>query len=362
LVFGNSTYQNAPLLPNGTSDAKAIASELEILGFDVSLSLDADLDAMRDSLEVFSARLRPGDVSLFYYAGHGLQVNGTNYLVPVDATLERPADLAFQGQSLDDVIEAITVEDNTAIVLLDACRNNPFAGKLLRAKKSRNLNVGSGLAPVQAGKGVYIGFATQPGNVALDGEQNHSPFATALLAHMATPGIDIEILMRRVRADVMEATDQQQVPWSNSSLVEPGFVFRPDGTGLEPTTQGSKPIVDPSAADLEFWRSVKDSTDLKMLRAYLTAFPKGTFTDIAKDKIAKLEKPTIKKKPQAAVKKSKPAAASSTTTSKPAETSRSAPDQGSTSGRCRDGDVAQCRKRCKQGVQQACSKLRIMGY
>jgi len=362
LVIGNSAYQYAPPLPNGTNDAAAIAHALEDLGFSVSLNLDVNHNVMREKVEEFSRRLRPGDVSLFYYAGHGLQANGTNYLVPVDATLNRPSDLAIEAQRLDDVIEAMTVEENTAIILLDACRNNPFARNLSLAKTSRAVSIGRGLAPVDAGRGVYIGFATQPGNVAFDGYGDHSPFAAALLSHMATSEIDIEILMRRVRADVMEATEQQQVPWSNSSLVEPGFAFRPGTEKKNSRIQNSQPAMESDAADLEFWRSIKDTADIKMFRAYLMAFPTGTFNEIAKDRISKLEKPAVpeKKVPPTSTKKAKPAAAPASKPAAPTRSSVSKPVT-TTSGRCRDGNINRCRQNCSAGRQGACDMLRKLG-
>jgi hypothetical protein len=366
LVIGNSDYEHAPSLPNGRNDAAAIAGALQNLGFGVSLSLDVNHDAMRQAIEQFSRSLRPGDVSLFYYAGHGLQANGTNYLIPVDATLTRPSDLAIEGQRLEDIIDAITVENNTAILLLDACRNNPFAQNLSVGKTSRAVNVGLGLAPVDAGRGVYIGFATQPGNIALDGDRDHSPFAAALLRHIATSEIDIEILMRRVRADVMEATEQQQVPWSNSSLIEPGFAFRPDPEKEKSTIQNSKPAMESDAADLEFWRSIKDTSDIKMFRAYLAAFPAGTFSEIAKDRISKLKKPKAprKKDPQTSTKKAavvapapahKPARSNRSSESKPLTTTTT------TEGRCRDGNIKRCRQNCSEGRRGACRMLRKLG-
>lgn len=317
---------------------------------------------MREAVEQFSRSLRPGDVSLFYYAGHGLQANGTNYLIPVDAALKRPSDLAIEGQRLDDVIDAMTVENNTAILLLDACRNNPFTQTLSLAKKSRAINFGLGLAPVDAGRGVYIGFATQPGNVALDGDGDHSPFAAALLRHIATSEIDIEILMRRVRADVMEATEQQQVPWSNSSLIEPGFAFRPDPEQEKSTIQNSKPPIESNAADLEFWRSIKDTSDIKMFRAYLAAFPAGTFSEIAKDRVSKLKKPKAArtKAPQTSTKKTKPIVVPALA---PNRSSVSKPPTTTTTfeGRCRDGNIERCRQNCSEGRKRACRMLRKLG-
>lgn len=252
------------------------------------------------------------------------------------------------------------------ILLLDACRNNPFAQNLSLAKTSRAIKVGLGLAPVNAGRGVYIGFATQPGNIALDGDRDHSPFAAARLRHIATSEIDIEILMRRVRADVMDATEQQQVPWSNSSLIEPGFAFRPKPGKERSAIQNSQPAMESDASDLEFWRSIKDTSDIKMFQAYLAAFPAGTFSEIAKDRISKLKRPKVprKKAPQTSTKKAtviapaqahKPARSGRSSVPKPLTTTTT------TEGRCRDGDIKRCRQNCSEGRRGACRMLRKLG-
>ncbi|TIR86525.1 MAG: hypothetical protein E5X21_02505 [Mesorhizobium sp.] len=250
--------------------------------------MDTDASTFRALIGKFRRNLRPGDVSLFYFAGHGLQANGENYLLPVDAALQRPADLALEAERLQDIIAAMTAEENIAIVLLDACRDNPFVKQLSGPGQSRGLAIGKGLGALDAGRGVFIGFATQPGNVALDGAVNHSPFADSLVKRIKTPSIDIEILMRRVRLDVMNATSGKQVPWSNSSLVEPGFSFNPDAASSPSSADAYQPDIN-AAAELEFWKSIKDTSDVSMYRAYLAAFPNGAFVEIAKSRIAKFQ-------------------------------------------------------------------------
>jgi len=341
------------------------------LGFSVTLGTDLSGEALRARLEAFSRSLKPGDVSVFYYAGHGLQVDGQNYLIPVDAKLERPADLKLVGHRLDDIIEAISAADNTAIVLLDACRDNPFAGKLVTAPLTRAINVSAGLAAVEAGKGVYIAFATQPGSAAYDGGGQNSPFAEALLRHIATPGVDIEIMMRRVRADVMARTDNLQVPWSNSSLVEPGFSFAPAQRPNEHITTSS------ASADVEYWKAVSESGDAKLLAGYLATFPDGLFVKLARDRLAKLE---VEAKPkgngEARAKGSRKVTSRSSKTAAPLaqpSKTRSTSRQTSTppsrrvepnrtvGGRCRDGNVERCRLNCSEGRRGACRMLRRLG-
>jgi uncharacterized caspase-like protein len=300
-----------------------------------------------------------------YYAGHGLQSNGENYLLPVDAAIERPSDLDLEAQKLDYAINAIALQGVTAILFLDACRDNPFVDRILSSDAaSRGLSVSRGMAPIQAGRGIFVGFATQPGNVAYDGTEDNSPFAKAFLRNVETPDIDIEVVMRRVRMDVMNETHGKQVPWSNSSLVEPGFSFVPgNGTG--------GPVSAPSgasAADIEFWNSVKEASEIKLYRAYLAAFPLGMFADQAKESIAKLEKAVPKKQKRSrspAIKKAQSALSpSSRTVAQPPRSSQSTgpgvtqATVSRTGGRCRDGNLERCRQKCSHGHNGACFALK----
>jgi uncharacterized caspase-like protein len=181
---------------------------------------DLDKRGMEDKVREFSRKLDRATLALFFYAGHGLQVAGKNYLVPVDARLERPGDLAFDAMDVAQVLAQMEADQRVNLVFLDACRDNPLARTLARSLGTRSASVGQGLASIQSAVGTMIAYATQPDNVALDGDgQRNSPFTTALLRHIATPGLDISTLMRRVRADVIAATHKKQVPWDHSSLV-----------------------------------------------------------------------------------------------------------------------------------------------
>jgi len=158
-------------------------------------------------------------MALFYYAGHGLQVAGRNYLVPTDAKLERPGDLSFETIDVGQVLAQMDTEKRVNLIILDACRDNPLARSLARSLGTRSIAVGQGLATVQSAIGTMIVYATQPDNVALDGQGRNSPFTGALLKHLATPGLEIRTMMTRVRADVVAATNERQVPWDSSSLI-----------------------------------------------------------------------------------------------------------------------------------------------
>ncbi len=219
LVIGNGAYQKAGVLANPSNDAGDIALALRNIGFDVVEGRDLDKRGMEDKIREFSRKLDNSKLALFFYAGHGLQVGGRNYLVPVDAALERPGDLNLEAIDVTLVLQQMEAERRVNLVFLDACRDNPLARSLARTLGTRSSSVGQGLASIQSTVGTMIAYATQPDNVALDGSGRNSPFTSALLKHIATPGLEISSLMRRVRTDVVTATRDRQVPWDHSSLM-----------------------------------------------------------------------------------------------------------------------------------------------
>jgi Tfp pilus assembly protein PilF len=219
LVIGNSRYQHAVQLPNPSNDAADIAQALRKLRFDVIEGRDLDRRAMEDKIRAFGRKLEGADLALLFYAGHGMQVGGKNYLVPVDAKLERTGDLSLDTIEMGQILAQMEAEKRVNLIFLDACRDNPLARSFARSLGTRSTAVGSGLAAIQSAVGTMIAYATQPDNVALDGDGRNSPFTAALLKHIATPRLEISTLMKRVRADVIAATHEKQVPWDHSSLV-----------------------------------------------------------------------------------------------------------------------------------------------
>jgi len=239
LVLGNASYQAVPALANPSNDAADLAQALRGVGFEVIEQRDATRDAMAKAVHDFSERLRGADVALFFYAGHGLQMNGENYLVPVDARIDSAADVRFNTINLSDIQQEMEAPGRTTIIILDACRNNPFAEKLARGGRAAPAR---GLGRIDAtAEGSLIVYATQPNNVALDGGGRNSPFTAALLKHVATPGLEVRQMVSRVRGDVLAATDRRQTPWDNSSLVGDVYLV---GT---PSAAGSAPQL-PAAA------------------------------------------------------------------------------------------------------------------
>ncbi len=235
LVVGNSAYQSTTPLSNPLNDARDMAAALKASGFDVVEALDADKRKLDGALRAFTDKLAKADVALFFYAGHGLQVGLQNYLVPIDAKLDRERDLEFEAVKLDFVLRQMEIdrEGKTTIVILDACRDNPLSRNLARTMGTRSTAIGRGLAAASTGLGTFIAYSTQPGNVALDGDGRNSPFTTALVRHMGVAGRNLPATMIEVRKDVVAATAGKQVPWDHSALTG-DFYFVPGAAAPSP--------------------------------------------------------------------------------------------------------------------------------
>jgi uncharacterized caspase-like protein len=230
LIMGNSAYQLTHPLKNPVNDAVALAAALERLGFTVVRGFDLSLAAMDSRIAEFSQNLGESKAVFFYYAGHGMQLDGRNYLVPVDFDPGGEGTLATRLVAMDKILNNITEGQHVSIVILDACRDNPLANKLsAEGKSGRYLSlssdrgvqvVGKGLAEIKGNVGTLIAYATQPGNVAADGDGNHSPFADGLLKFIESPGLEIRDILTQVRKYVIQETRNKQIPWDHSSLVE----------------------------------------------------------------------------------------------------------------------------------------------
>jgi uncharacterized caspase-like protein/peptidoglycan hydrolase-like protein with peptidoglycan-binding domain len=275
LVVGNSAYRSVPALPNSAADANAIGDALEHLGFQVVRAIDADYGMMRSKLDVFSTNLRGADVGLFYYAGHGLQVDRQNYLLPVDTDLGDESDLEWRTFAMDQILRGMRRAAPVNLVFMDACRDNPFATQL------KNANVGRGLAEVQKGIGMLIVYATSPDQVALDGQGDHSPFTAALLGNISTAGLEVRQVLSRVRDKVVTETNGFQVPWDASSLTTDFFFVAP--TAVEDTSK-----LPGDNAEEAIWQYVKDSDDPKDFERFLQKFPSGSRAETARKRLAEL--------------------------------------------------------------------------
>ena len=249
LVIGNSAYQALPVLPNPANDATDVAAELGEMGYDVTLRTNATRAEMANVVAQFAEKMRGTELALLFYAGHGVQLNGENYLLPVDATGESEAALRLSTIDLSSLRDAMA-DAGANVIILDACRNNPFADAIAA---HRGIGVSRGLTPMDTrGRGSLIVFSTKPNSVAADGDGRNSPFTAALIRHVRTRGLEIRQMISRVRKDVLAATGDQQVPWDNSSLVDDVYLAEAPSTvsSAPPTPAPPIPVAprDPCAA------------------------------------------------------------------------------------------------------------------
>ncbi|MBL8704045.1 MAG: caspase family protein [Rhodospirillales bacterium] len=325
LVIGNSTYKEQPL-KNPANDARAMAAKLRQIGFQVIERQNATKTQMEKAVADFGEALNAGAIGLFYYAGHGLQVSGRNFLVPVDAQITSEQRVRLETVDVDVVLDQMdAAKSGVNLVILDACRNNPFERRFRAA--------GGGLAQINAPQGTLIAYATAPGKVAADGDGANGLYTTRLLQHIGTPGVAVEEVFKRVRIDVSRDTNADQTPWESSSLVGSFmFVDAPPPPPPPPVQVAAAPVAPPPPApaaapaiDREalFWQSVKDSDDPAMLNAYLAQFPSGTFAPLARAKLAAAEK-----QQQAVVQLGGPTTPDSGPRSEPAQAQPSAQPQG----------------------------------
>jgi caspase domain-containing protein len=286
LVIGNSAYQHTPKLDNPKNDAVDMAAALRQLGFEVVEGIDLDKRGFDQKVLAFAAALKGSDVGVFFYAGHGMQVAGQNYLVPTDAKAEAAETLDFEMVRVDVVQRIMERLTNTNILFLDACRDNPLARNLARSMGTRSAEVGRGLAIVEAGIGTLISFSTQPGNVALDGTGRNSPFAGALVKFMSSSNNDLSAILIAVRNDVMKETQRKQVPWEHSALTGQ-FYFR-ETPALAPAAP--PPPSQPDQGELErAWKFIKETKDQAQLEAFIKRFPDTPYAVMARARLEELK-------------------------------------------------------------------------
>ena len=303
LVVGMSRYQFITALDNPKNDARLIANTLKGLGFSLvggGAQFDLDKPAFDRAVQSFGQQVAGADVALFYYAGHGLQVRGTNWLVPITANPSREADVDFQMVDASLVLRQMeSAGTRLNLMILDACRNNPFGGRGLRA-------TAGGLAQMQAPEGTLISYATQPGNVAADGNDGNSPFTKALAQTMSRPGLDVFKLFNEVGLQVKRTTGGAQQPWVSNSPIDGDFYFVGVPAGSTVTVQTPN-VLRPTApapsaeAELLFWQSIANSTDPADFDEYVAKYPDGRFSGLAQRRGAALAAASAKPSPAALV-------------------------------------------------------------
>src|SRR3954453_2068495 len=294
LVIGNSAYVNAAGLRNPRNDAADMAETLKKLGFEVELGLDLDQQNFAVTIEKFARALDGADVGLFFYAGHGLQLNDKNYLVSTNARLDNEFLLSSETIGLEAIVRLMESKTAVNLVFLDACRNNPLAENLRRGLEAtkRSASLGRGLARIEpASRDTLIAFAAAPGQVAADGNDRNSPFTASLLKNLPRPALEVSVMLKEVSADVRRATGNAQRPQQLSDMSRT-FYFASATPGLTSdasvpeqamkTPSSVVPQGDDRAFDVAFWNAAQSANDCDSTRAYLSRFPNGVFVDLAR--------------------------------------------------------------------------------
>jgi hypothetical protein len=270
LVIGNGAYRSVPELRNSRNDADDISEQLKRLGFAVIDGRDLDRSAMQTALGRFAQRLRGADAGLVYYSGHGLQINGQNFLVPVDLKMDSGAFTPFEMVKVDDVVEALSYTDGVRLLVLDACRDNPFANSLAQNKGSRGASMTRGLAKIERSQGMLIAYSTQPNAVAADGTGRNSPFTAALVREMQVPGLEVATVFRRVAVNVNRETGGAQTPELSVSLLQDFYL-------------------NPQESDLGAWQKLGPSASAAGLKAFISRFPASVMVDAAQARLDAIE-------------------------------------------------------------------------
>jgi uncharacterized caspase-like protein len=283
LVIGNSAYEAISPLRNPRNDAELMAETLRDVGFEVVVALDVDRRGMARAVRDFGTQLRElgtDAVGLFYYAGHGVQYRGDNYLIPVGAQVDSSADLVIEALRVADILGQMQEAQNALnLVVLDACRNNPFP----QATRS----VDRGLARQSALNGSIMAFSAAPGETAVDGEGKNSPYTLALSQSIRTPGLTVEQVFKRTRVSVLGATDGRQTPWEESSLIDDFFFIEQQAEQETETSESG--LSEENALEVAFWNGTVVLDNIVAYQEYLEAYPEGTFASLAQARLEELQ-------------------------------------------------------------------------
>jgi hypothetical protein len=271
LVIGNGAYRSVPELDNSRNDADDISEQLKRVGFAVIDGRDLDRSAMYAALGRFAQRVRGTDAGLVYYSGHGMQINGQNYLVPVDLKLAGGSSFTpFDLVKLDDVVEALNYTAGVKLLVLDACRDNPFANSVADNKGSRGIGATRGLAKIERSQGMLIAYSTQSNSVAADGIGRNSPFTAALVREIQVPGLEVATVFRRVAINVNRETQGAQTPELSVSLLQDFYL-------------------NPQESDIDAWKKLGPSAGAADLRRFISAFPQSVQLDAARARLDAME-------------------------------------------------------------------------
>jgi hypothetical protein len=270
LVIGNGAYWSAPELRNSRNDADDISAQLKQLGFTVIDGRDLDRSSMQAALGRFAQRLKGADAGLVYYSGHGLQINGQNFLVPVDLKYDNGTFTPFELVKVDDVVDALGYTDGVRLLVLDACRDNPFANTLAQNKGTRGAGTTRGLAKIERSQGMLIAYSTQPNAVAADGTGRNSPFTAALVRELQVPGLEVATVFRRVAVNVNRETGGAQTPELSVSLLGDFYL-------------------NPQESDISAWQKLGPSASVAGLKTFISRFPTSVMVDAARARLEAIE-------------------------------------------------------------------------
>jgi formylglycine-generating enzyme required for sulfatase activity len=283
LVIGNSGYRNVSALPNTKNDANDIAASFERLGFSVNKVMDGTFDDMRRALLQFGRDARGTEIAVIFFAGHGMEIGGENWLIPVDAELGSDTDAENEAVSLRTVMLQVAGASNLGLVILDACRNNPFAAKMQRTIRTRAVD--RGLVRTEPTDNVLVAYAARDGTTAKDGEGRNSPFSAALLKNLETPGLEVTFLFRNVRDDVMAATKREQQPFVYGSLSKEQIYLKAPDKADRPNTFSAPR--DPAA---QTWAITKDTTSVAVLEDFVRQFSATPYGSMARARLEELKR------------------------------------------------------------------------
>jgi uncharacterized caspase-like protein len=282
LVIGNGAYEKVAELPNPTRDAADIGRALERLNFKVTQIKNATAHEMRKAVVDFGRTAEGAEMAVVFYAGHGMEVGGENWLIPISAELRSDADIESEAVSLRSISLQVSKARQLGLVILDACRNNPFAAKMKRSLNTRAVT--RGLAPAEPSDNVLIAYAARDGTTASDGDGRNSPFTSALLRHIETPGLEISFLFRRVRDDVMTATRREQQPFVYGSLSKEEIYLRVPAVSA-PARPTADPLTVAATEDEKFWQAIQTSTVVGLFEEFLSRYPRSSRVAEARQRI-----------------------------------------------------------------------------
>src|SRR5215471_5471388 len=299
LVIGNAHYAHTPALPNPRNDAQDVADTLKKVGFEVTLGYDLDQIKFARIIDNFARALEGADIGLFFYAGHGLQINERNYLVSTEAKLESAFLVPSETIELDAVVRLMEAKTGTNLIFIDACRNNPLTDNLKHnlTAVNRAITVGRGLARIEpTSRDTLIAFSAAPGQEAADGTGRNSPFTAALLRHLVKPGVEVSVMLKEVTADVRRDTNNAQRPQQLSDMSKTFYFVNAEPAAVPPYRPGqpgeskvggaaTAPLAPADPADpidVAFWQSAAAANECESIRAYLRRFPNGKFVDLAR--------------------------------------------------------------------------------